>query len=136
MPALGPDLWSEVHDEAQKAMDRLEVELRRKLADLHVVMGSTRGESFYLFSYRSFSSSDADIDPVVAGVTFTPTSSGVLVEADVSGEQTGDILFSTPPRMVSASKNEILAATREAAGALCESADRVVAALADRSRIV
>ncbi len=63
-----------------------------------------------LFSYRTFSIPHSVVDPVVAGLTFTPSAQGVTVDADVSGEQTGDCIASVPAKTVANAREELLAA--------------------------
>ena len=87
------ETWTEVHDEVQRQFVILETEVRRKLPGIRVAAGRTQGERFFLFSYRTFSLPDSALDPVVAGITFTPAEQGVTVEADVSGEGIGDRIF-------------------------------------------
>ena len=69
-------------------------------------------------------------------MTFTPAHPGVTVEADVSGEQTGDWISSVPSKTVANSREELLAAARESARKLCQSVEAIVAALKDPSRRV
>jgi hypothetical protein len=135
-PPSTDDLWNEVHDEVQQQLACLETEVRRKLATVRVAAGRTTGSSFFLFSYRTFSLPDSGLDPVVAGLTFTPDGEGVRVEADVSGEQTGDLLASWPSKTVAASRAELLAAVSEAARLICQAADAVVVALGEKTRRV
>jgi hypothetical protein len=135
-PAFPPELWTKVHDEVQAQFALLETEVRRKVAGIRVVAGRTKGGSFYLFSYRTFSIPQSDVDPVVVGLTFTPARQGVTVEADVSGEQTGDMISSVPSSTVANSGEELLAAARESARDLCQSAESITAALQDPSRRV
>ena len=101
---------------------------------LRVDAGRTKGDKFFLFSYRTFSIPDSALDPVVVGMTFTARRHGVTVEADVSGEQTGDIILSLPSKTVADSDEELLAQACESARKLCESAEAVAAALANPSR--
>jgi hypothetical protein len=131
---LGPELWAEVHDEIQARLMGLETEIRRKLPALRATAGRTKGGNFFLFSYRTFSTSDGVVDPVVVGLTFTPSGQGVTVEADASGEQTGDGISSVASRMVGNSRDELLAAARESASNLCDLAEAIVVALKDPSR--
>jgi hypothetical protein len=128
------ELWTEVHDEIQTQLGLLESEVRRKMAGIRVNAGRTQGDRFFLFSYRTFSLPDGGLDPVVAGLTFTPAEEGVKVEADVSGEQTGDWISSVPSQTVANLRDELLAAAREAARELCQSAEAIIAALKDPSR--
>jgi hypothetical protein len=131
---LGSDLWTEVHGEVQKQLAGLESEVRRRLPQVHVQKARTQGERFYLFSYRTFSIPDSGLDAVVAGITFTPADQGVTLDADVSGEQTGDCLYSLPRHTVPHSSEELHAAAGGAAQKLCPSAEAIAAALQDPSR--
>ena len=135
-PALAPELWSEVHDEVQKQLALLETDVRRNVAEIRVDTGRTRGGKVLLYSYRTFSVPQSSLDPVVVGMTFTPSHQGVAVEADVSGEQTGDIISSVPSKTVADSPEVLLAAARELAQTLCQSAGAIVSALNDPSRRV
>jgi hypothetical protein len=125
-----------VHDEIQKQLVVLETEVRRNVAGVRVDAGRTKGEKFFLFSYRTFSMPDSAVDPVVVGMTFTPDPQGVTVQADVSGEQAGDQISSVPSKTVTNSREELLAAAGESARRLCRSAPAIAAALRDPSRRV
>jgi hypothetical protein len=135
-PAVTPELWTKVHDEVQEQLVLLEIEVRRKVAGIRVDPGRTKGDKFFLFSYRTFSIPDIAIDPVVVGMTFTPAHQGVTVEADVSGEQSGDCISFVPSKTVANSREELLAAARESARKLCQSAEAIAAALTDPARRV
>ena len=135
-PAFTPELWTKVHDEVQEQLVLLETEVRRKVAGIRVDAGRTKGDKFFLFSYRTFSMPDSAVDPVVVGITFTPAHQGVTVEADVSGEQTGDCISAVPGKTVVNSKEEVLAAACELARKLCQSAEAIASALNDPSRRV
>src|SRR5947209_2650153 len=99
-PVLTPELWAKVHEEVQGQLVLLETEVRREVAEIRVHPGRTQGEKFFLFSYRTFSMPDSAVDPVVVGITFTPADHGVTVEADVSGEQSGDCVSILPSKSV------------------------------------
>lgn len=133
-PALTPELWNQIHDEVQEQLQLLETEVHRKTPEIRVNADRTKGDSFFLFSYRTFSVPDSDLDPVVAGITFTPAPHGVTVEADVSGEQTGDCLLSLSSKTFANSLEELLAVAHKAAARTCQAADAIVAALKDSSR--
>ncbi len=75
------------------------------------------------------------VDPVVVGMTFTPDGQSVAVEADVSGEQGGDWISAASTKTVAKSRGDLLAAARESAQALCQSAEVIAAALNDPARI-
>ncbi len=126
--------WIELHEGVQEQLAALESDVRQSMSDVRVTSGSTRGKMFLLFSYRTFSLPDSDIDPVVAGVTLTQTDQGVNVEGDVTGEQTGDMIFSPPKRMTPNSHDELLATARESARQLSQSARAIVTALNNPSR--
>jgi hypothetical protein len=131
-----PDLWTEIQEQVQEQLAQLEKEVRRRVAPVRVDKGRTQGDRFYLFSYRTFSIPDSGLDPVVSGITFTPAQEGVTIEADVSGEQTGDCISSVSRKTVANSREELLAAASESAQKLCQSADAIAAALEDPSRRV
>ncbi len=135
-PDAAPELWTEVHEETQAQLAPLETEVRRKVAGIRVETGRTVGNQFFLFTYRTFSMPDSDIDPVVAGITFTPAHDGVTVEADVSGEQSGDWISSAQGKTVASSRDELLWAARELARGLCSSAEAIADALKNPSRRV
>ncbi|HEX5447509.1 MAG TPA: hypothetical protein VFW87_27080, partial [Pirellulales bacterium] len=61
---------------------------------------------------------------------------GVTVEADVSGEQTGDYVSPPTKKTVAESRQEVFKAARESARFICKSAERITAALTDPSRNV
>jgi len=135
-PAFTPELWAKVHGEVQEQLGLLETEVRRKVAGVRVDAGRTNGDMFFLFSYRTFSMPDSALDPVVVGITFTPAHEGVTVEADVSGEQTGDWIAAVPGKPVAHSREEVLAMACESARKLCQSAEAIAAALQDPARRV
>jgi hypothetical protein len=130
------ELWTAVHDGVQEELAVLEAEVRESVAGVCAATGSTRGGYYLLFSYLTFSLPDSEVDPVVVGMTFTSADGGIAVEGDVSGEQTGDLISSAPNRMVPDSRNELLAAARESARELCQSANVIAFALRNPSRRV
>jgi hypothetical protein len=131
---LTPESWARVHDDVQEQLGSLEVEVRKRLPAVRAAAGRTRGGAFALFSYRTFSLPGGDIDPVVVGITFTPSGPDVAIEADVSGEQTGDCILSAIHRTAAHSRDDLLAAARDLMRALSTSADAIVAALQDPTR--
>jgi hypothetical protein len=134
--ALTPELWAEVHGEIQEQLALLETTVRQKVAGIRVDAGRTQGTQFFLFSYRTFSVPGRNVDPAVAGITFTPAQEGVKVAADVSGEETGDQITSVPSKRVAKSRGELLEAARESARELSKSAEAIAAAITDPSRKV
>ena len=128
------DVWIEVHHVVQEQLAVLESDVRRSLAGVRATTGSTRGEHFLLFSYVTFSLPDSDIDPVVVGMTFKQADQGVDMEADVSGESTGDLISSVILRMALGSRKDLLAAVHESASELLQSVKAIAAALKNSSR--
>lgn len=126
--------WTQLHDEIQEQLAPLENAVRREVAGIRVDQGRTQGENFALCSYRVFSMPESGLDPVVVGITFTTANQRVTVEGDVSGEQTGDLIFSVPSQRVGNSNDEILAVAHEVAHQLCHSAEAIAAALKNPSR--
>ena len=113
--------------------------MRSRIADLRVGAGKTHGRNFYLFTYRNFSRTDlADIDPVVVGLTFAPADvkdkRQVVIDADISGESTGDCVESLAPRVVSSKREDLLRATHEIARELSGRSGPIIEALFDASR--
>ncbi|HUY33715.1 MAG TPA: hypothetical protein VMV69_13275 [Pirellulales bacterium] len=135
-PGITPEFWPELHSEIQRQLALLEGEVRRQVPGVRVVGGRTRGEQFCLFSYLTFSMPDSDIDPVVVGITFTPSDEGVTVEADVSGERFGDLISTVYRTTVGNSTHELLAAACDFARELGGSVDAIRGALNDASRRV
>ncbi|HEV8059833.1 MAG TPA: hypothetical protein VGP68_08170 [Gemmataceae bacterium] len=133
---VAPEVWTEVHEEIQRQLAVVEADVCHKLQGVRVNQGRTHGDGFFLFSYRTFSMPDSAIDPVVVGMTFTAAHQGITVEADVSGEQTGDWISSVPAMTVANSRDELLTAARESAQNLFQSSQAIAAALEDPSRRV
>ena len=131
---LTPESWARVHDEVQEQLGPLEVEVRKRLPGVRVTAGRTHGGAFALSSYRTFSLAGSDVDPVVVGVTFTTTVQDVTIEADISGEQTGDCILPAINRTAANSRDDLLTVARDLARTLGTSADAIVAALKDASR--
>lgn len=125
----GPDLWTEVHGQVQNQLALLESAVRQKVPGVRVMQGRTKGEMFYLFTYRTFSLPEKEADPIVCGITFAPAAEGVAIEADVSGEQSGLLLFSLPGRTVPSCREALLSAGTEAARELGTSADKIAETL-------
>ena len=80
--------------------------------------GRTHGTSFFLFSYLTLSLPESGLDPVVVGMTFRPAGPGVVLDADVSGEQTGDLISDLPSTSVEHSRNAAVGGVRNGTAAL------------------
>jgi hypothetical protein len=132
------EFWIAVHEDVQKVLEYLAVSVLELLPEVQVVSGFTQGTGYYLFSYKTFFLAGSEIDPVVAGVTFSKEKNfGVSIEADISGEQRGD-LISLPITIVSSigrlqEKDAMYLAF--GLGALPEYAEQLVAALRDTARV-
>jgi hypothetical protein len=136
---MGSQIWTEVHEEVQRGLVGLDELVRLGASHVQVGAGRTKGRSFRLFTYLTFSRTDAtDIDPVVVGVLFTEAGTDeekhVVIEADISGERTGDRIMALAPRTVPATREELLRAAHRLAYELSCHGQRIAAALRDPSR--
>ena len=68
-------------------------------------------------------------------MTFTPANGAVKIEADISGEQIGDLIVILPQKIVSNTNVHTENAALELSETLCQSADKIVQALLDISRV-
>lgn len=136
LPSGGMDQNSvtAMHGYVQECLRELENHVRGIIPEVQVVAGHTAGEHFLLFAYRTFSVPDSDVDPVVAGMTITKTGDRMQIEADVSGEQTGDWIATPQGGIVVCTWQEMQEAARELASGLNKSGDAVAAALTNPAR--
>lgn len=134
--SVGQEFWTEVHECVQEQLTELEREVGQLLPGIRTTAGRTHGKHFLLFSYRAFSGPNGDVDPVVAGIMFRETAEGIDVEADISGEQIGDLISPQIDRTTPYSREALLAVASESARELCKSAKAIVAALENPSRNV
>lgn len=132
------ELWHDVQGVVQQALAELDDAVRQRVPDLEVDAGTTQGRHFALFAYRTFSRADKAIDPVVAGLTFVHSREDdedrVVIEADLSGEETGDSLLSVPRRTIPLISEQLVRAAHEMAAQLARSSQRIADALLDPSR--
>ncbi len=138
---IGDPLWNEVHDRVQRVLGRLDEPVRSIVPHVNVTSGRTQGRSFYLFTYRTYSRTDApEIDPVVVGLTLAPADHDarelVVIDADISGESTGDGIERLPLRTVRAVREELLLAVHETAFELSHHGQRIAESLLDSSRSI
>ena len=136
---IGNQVWDEVHEEVQRILGTLDELVRSRVTRLHVKSGRTNGRGFYLFTYRTFSRTDAtEIDPVVVGLTFTRADHDeknlVVIDADISGESTGDTIAAMTKLTVPAVREELLRAAHEFALGLSCRGQRIAEALLESSR--
>lgn len=130
------EVWAEVHDEVQRMLEPLEGKVRSRFGNVLADSGQTQGKAFLLFTYRTFSVPGSGVEPVVAGMNFTRADNGIGIDADISGEQTGDTMLELPRTITQGSKQELLVAARELAQRLCEGDKQIVDALSDQSRSI
>ena len=136
LPAGGTELWDDVHHDVQESLATIETEIRRKVPALRATAGCTKGDNFFLFSYRTFSTSDSLIDPVVVGVTFTPFKAGRDSRSGRQRRADRRLDLIRGSKTVDNSRDEIMAAARDSASKLRESADAIVIALKNPVRKV
>lgn len=87
--------WDDIHDAIQRELSLLAHSVAAQAPEIEWRSGRTTGRSFPLFSYRTFRvPANPDFDPVVAGVTFSDRDSQFLISGDISGEESGQILYS------------------------------------------
>jgi hypothetical protein len=67
-------------------------------------------------------------------MTFTRAQEFVVIAADVSGEQLGDLISTVSSKTVANRREELLAAADELAQELCQTAEAIAAALQDALR--
>jgi len=133
-PPGGDDQWTAIHKAIEEQLGLLEAEIRAVLNEVIAVAGRTQGEHFSICSYRTFSIPNSNVDRVVAGITMQRTNQGTIIEADISGESTGDIISTTPVRTVANEGTAVLEAALNSAQVLSQSSRQIVAALKDSSR--
>lgn len=135
-PDAKSSFWSSVHEEVQQHLSRLAEQIQQECPEVRVAAGRTSGQSFFLFSYHTFALPNDEVDPVVAGITVVAAGDDVRIDADISGEQEGDIIASLPQTVVQHSKDKLIDAARDSASKLSESAKAVIAALGDPGRVI
>jgi hypothetical protein len=92
-----------------------------------------------LFSYCAFEVPSAPrIDPVIAGIDFARSQSGrgIVIRADLSGEESGEVWLELPPREVAEVQDAICAAGEELARQLSTRAEEIHTALHKQDPVV
>jgi hypothetical protein len=132
--AADPD-WNTTHAEVQGLLAALDRAVEARVPGVRIDSGRTSGRGFFLFSYRRFAPpQQSRIDPVIAGMTFKPLDDRIAVEADISGEESGDILEAYDTGVVSPTSLSVLHHAREIAQRMASAGNRVAAALTDTAR--
>ena len=137
LPNMGfnEDLLGELHDCVQRKLVLLDDFIRQRVPDVVICAARTTGKQFLLFTHRTYSSPSHDsIDPVVVGLTFKRTDSGVVIEADASGEETGDLILPLPRQVCSPVRAELIESAISLATQLVTANERIAAAVLDPSR--
>jgi hypothetical protein len=125
-----PD-WEEVHALIQRILAGLQPDLAPGEPPVRSPGGRTSGPAFFLASYRTFTPAlPEDHEAVVAGVTLLPRSHGVLVRADLCGEETGQ-LFWEMEQEIPLTRTAVLHAAEQAASRLRNQGNLVGRALTD-----
>ena len=129
------DLLRDLHDCVQVKLASLDDFIRQRVPDVVIGIARTTGKQFLLFTYRTYSSPSHDaIDPVVVGLTFTRTDAGVSIEADASGEETGDLIVPLPCQHSSPRRADLIDSATGLAAQLVTAKERIAAAVLYSSR--
>ncbi|MHB1425409.1 MAG: hypothetical protein ACYC3I_19740 [Gemmataceae bacterium] len=124
--------WQTIHESIQAIFAALADVVQSDCPSIRSRAGKTRTSRSPLFSYRVFDvPSNPTLDPVVAGVDFSPASSGqdIVVNADLCGEESGRIWFELPEQNLPAVPDILRATAEDLARKLSEQGDRIIAAL-------
>ena len=123
--------WESVHAAVQKVFS----EMAEGLGGHFETRGGKTETVGFLFTYRLFQNpGDETIDPVVVGITCSKRPTGIQIEGDISGEQTGDILVEAIKDKKPASTEQVKTGALNIARELVKHTKVVVDALADASR--
>lgn len=124
--------WQAIHESIQAIFASLANAVQRNCPSIHSRGGKTQTSCFPLFSYRVFEvPSEPNLDPVVAGVDFAPTSSGpnIVVRADFCGDESGRIWFELPEQTLPPIQDVLRATAETLARELSAHSDCILAAL-------
>lgn len=128
--------WDEVHNSVQAILQDLDRSVRQAHSQVKICEGSNHSGAWSLFTYRVYGPAEGSlVDPVVVGITFSPTQAGVIIRADMAGEEGGDILLELPPRKA-IGKLAIQETARDLAERLVKEGLRIGRALQDAGREV
>ena len=121
-----PVNWDIVHAVVQDALAPLPGWIAEACPGVRWWPGRSTARAFHLFSYRTFSRDDDIGDPVVVGVVFAGSGTGIRISGDISGEETGRVYYDEGCEQV----------VPLAAGPISEGAARIAGRLAAQHRIV
>jgi hypothetical protein len=124
--------WNAVHAAVQGALSKL---ARSLPAGIKAKGGCTRSPRF-LFSFLTCENpASPDIEPIIVGVNFYRPAKKIWVYGDISGEETGDVLYEAEDLAVAEISTEsVVQVARLVALALAPQTAIVVNALRDHSR--
>lgn len=129
------DVLVDLHNYVQGKLAALDDLVRQRVPDVVIHSARTTGKQFLLFTHRTYSSpSHESIDPVVVGLTFKLAGGGVSIEADASGEETGDLIFLLPHKLCSHGRTELIESATDLADQLVAANERISTAVVDASR--
>jgi hypothetical protein len=127
--------WKHVHQVVQDILRNVSDRVLNNEPAIRSRPGGTRGDSFFLYSYRVFDLGDSeDVDPVVVSLGFSPApiAGRVLVRAEIGGEGTGRIDFEAEEMEVPSDHAAVLAAACQAASVLAAKSSLVIQAVLAR----
>ena len=129
------ETWAEVHAGVQQILGSLDKGIQKQVADVRVLEGKSQAPGYSLFTYRTFSRSAVEIDPIVVAILFSKVNENeIALDADISGESTGDQIETLARRVVSANRTELLMAAQELASKLACAGAKISEALLDGDR--
>ena len=123
--------WAEVQRAIQDTFRDLAGDVRVRVPSIAVKDGTARGGVVELFVFSSFMlPSRPSAEAIVVGVTFTGEERGLLITADVCGEESGCVYAREQPRSVDAKATQALArAASELAARVSRGVDVIVDAI-------
>src|SRR3989442_12493265 len=87
--------WDAIHNSVQRILAPIDQSVMESFPSCQVQPGASGGKNLPLFSFRVYRLSQADIEPIVVGVSFERMDSTIRVNGDISGEESGTIYYET-----------------------------------------
>jgi hypothetical protein len=125
--------WDRLHAVVQGALQPVGRQVRKQLPDASVEAGRTTGARFGMFSYLRCRFAGEDADSLVLGVTVRPQGEGLAVSADLSGEESGHVLWKGTPVTCSRDPDSLRSAVETMLPTTGELVQVIETALADLS---
>jgi hypothetical protein len=124
--------WNAVHAAVQQALSGLAGSLP---SGINAKGGCSRSPGFFFSFLACENTASPEIDPVIVGVNLHRSARKILVCGDISGEETGDVLYEAEDLTVAEISTEsVVKVARLVALALGPQTAIVVNALRDHSR--